>query len=323
MSSWLSARSPIQRPPQRTGFYQALPEGIFGSEEGETATVVSAYYKMKSKHDPEKYRNWIRRFFRTLTGPIVFFTDADTLPFLEACEKASSSIHFVVFPRSEWKANDQTLFPEGTWEHQWEIDPEKNIHSVELYKVWFEKKEFVLRAIALNPFGSKKFVWTDAGILREAEMESILKGRYPVSSRIPNDRIMIMNIMPFTKNDEIEYKINGVTLKGGKDKRRIGGGVLAGTAAVWKRFSQLYDEALQRYLKAGLFIGKDQTLFATIILENKSLISLLDYRGIAPESWFYLLLYLGVTERVWKILRSSRAEKEKWDYQRFAKESLV
>jgi hypothetical protein len=321
MTSWLAARNPIPRKPLREGYFQALPEGTFSKEDLSQATVVTAYYEMKSKHSVEKYRDWIRTFFRTVQAPIVFFTDAETLPFLESCPRATTSIKFIVLPRSEWKANTSTLFPAGTWEKQYAADPEKAIHSVELYKVWYEKKEFVLKAIEANPFQSKKFVWTDAGCMRDPVFEQILQKNYPVGSRIPEDRILLLNVAPFTKSDEIVDTINGVTIKGGgKDRVRIGGTIIAGTAAVWKRWSELCDEAVQRFLKAGIFMGKDQTIFATVVLENKNFVSLLDSKKIAPNPWLYPLLYLGVPDSVFKILRSDRADKERWAYERFLKE---
>jgi hypothetical protein len=276
---------------------------------------------MKSKYDPERYRNWIRRYLATLTAPIVFFTDAETLPFLESCPRTNPHVEFVVVPRSEWRANDPSLFPPGTWERQHTIDAEKGIHSPDLYRVWYEKKEFVLRAIERNPFGSTKFVWTDAGIMREPAFEQLLHDRYPVSARIPTDRMMLLNHTPFTKSDDVDIVIQGVAIRGGgRDRPRMGGGVLAGTADVWRRWGQLYDDVVRRFLAAGLFIGKDQTIFSTIVLENKDFVSLVDGKNISPCPWMYFLLYLGVPDRVWGILRSARADKEKWDYARFLRE---
>jgi hypothetical protein len=298
-----------------------LPEGTFDPADTRPVTVVTAYYEMKSKYSSAKYREWVARFLATLTCPIVFFTDTATLPFLDACPRVSSSVEFVVLPRADWKANDPAHFPAGFWEGQWAMDPEQGIHSAELYKVWYEKKEFVLRAIARNPFGSTKFVWTDAGIMRSPALAALLATRYPVAARIPSDRMMLLNVGPFTRSDDVERVVNGVTMKGGIDKMRIGGGVLAATATVWQRWSELYDDAVGRYRQARLFIGKDQTMFATLVLERKEFHSLLDLKKIAPEPWFYLLLYLGVSDRVCTILRSPRADREKWTYERFVQES--
>jgi hypothetical protein len=321
MSSW-SGGGGAPRPPPRLGYFQALPEGTFDSADSTPVTVVTAYYEMKSKYPPAKYREWVATFLATLTCPIVFFTDAATLPFLEACPRASSSVEFIVLARAEWKANDPAHFPAGFWEAQLALDPERAIHSAELYKVWYEKKELVLRAIARNPFGSTKFVWTDAGIMRNAAFADLLGTHYPVAARIPSDRMMLLNYWPFTRSDEQVHVVRGVSIKGGGiDKPRIGGGVLAATAAVWQRWSELYDDAVGRYRQAGLFIGKDQTIFMTLVLEHKEFHSLLDLKKIAPEPWFYLLLYLGVSDRVWKILRSPRADREKWTYERFVQES--
>ncbi len=323
MTSWIRVAPRSGLPPPRLGYFQSLPEGTFAppATTEPPATVVTAYYEMKSKHTPTKYREWISRFLRTLTCPIVFFTDAETLPFLESCPRVSRQVEFIVLPRSQWKANDLSRFPARTWEAQHMIDPERAIHSVELYKVWYEKKEFVLRAMERNPFSSTKFVWTDAGIMRNAEFEELLRGRYPYPSRIPTDRMMILNYAPFTLSDEADYMINRVSIKGGgKDKPRLMGNIFAATAAVWRSWSALYDQTVQRYLKAGLFFGKDQTVCMTMTLENKGAVSLLDLKKIAPEPWFYMLLYLSVPDRVWDILRSDQADKEKWTYKRFIEE---
>lgn len=322
MSSWSGGGGGGPRPPPRLGYYQPLPEGKFDSADNLPATVVTAYYEMKSKFPPSQYREWIQRFLATLTCPIVFFTDADTLPFLESCPRASSSVEFIVLPRAEWKANDSCHFPAGFWEAQLALDPERAIHSAELYKVWYEKKEFVLRAIARNPFGSTKFVWTDAGIMRNPSFAALMGPRYPVAGRIPSDRMMLLNYWPFTRSDEQLHIVRGVSIKGGGiDKPRLMGNILAGSVPSWKRWSELYDEAVSRYRQAGLFIGKDQTIFMTLVLEHKDFHSLLDLKKIAPEPWFYLLMYLSVSERVWKILRSPRADRDKWAYERFVQES--
>lgn len=323
MSSWAGgAAGSARAPAPRLGYYQALPEGRFDPTDTSPATVVTAYYEMKSKYSSSKYREWIQTFLATLRGPIVFFTDAETLPFLESCPRASGSVEFVVLPREAWKANDPAHFPAGFWESQWALDPEKGIHSAELYKIWYEKKELVLRAIERNPFGSTKFVWVDAGILRNPAFAAIVAPRFPVAARIPSDRMMLLNYWPFTRSDEVEKEVRGVVIKGGGiDKPRIGGGVLAASATVWQRWSQLYDDAVARYRQAGLFIGKDQTLFMTLVLEYKNFHSLLDLKKIAPEPWFYLLLYLSASDRVWEILRSPRADREKWTYERFLRES--
>jgi hypothetical protein len=133
--------------------------------------------------------------------------------------------------------------------------------------------------------------------------------------------MMMLNHFPFSPSDEKDLAINGITIKGkGIDKPRLLAGVFAATIEAWKTWNTLYDDAIRRYKVAGLFYGKEQCICGTITLENKGFMSLLDLRKIAPEPWFYTLLYLSVPDRVWNILRSDRARTEKWSYQRFVTE---
>jgi len=53
---------------------------------------------------------------------------------------------------------------------------------------------------------------------------------------------------------------------------------------------------------------------ACMALENKSSISLLDYRQVVPNDWFYLLIYLGASEPLYRYLRSSKFPKQRISY---------
>jgi hypothetical protein len=313
MSSWARAQ-PRATSTLRLGYYQALPEGRFTAKE-KPATVVSAYYEMKSKYSVETYRAWIRDFLEQVPCHLVFFTEAATAPFIEDCRRAwPERTRVIVLPRTEWAA--ATRFPAGFWQAQHGMDPEKGIHSPELYQVWYEKKEFVRRAIELNPFDHDDFVWTDAGAIRNPDLLAILRDRYPVAARIPTDRMLLLNYWPYVAADDIAHSFGGVSMLGGIDKPRIGGGILAANRATWDWWNHVYDETVERYRRAGLFIGKDQTLMSTIVLENRGRVSLLDLRKIAPEPWFYLLWWLGCSDKLYALCRSGAAQKEKWTYAR-------
>ena len=110
----------------------------------------------------------------------------------------------VVLPRDQWTMNKK--YPETFWRKQFTMDPEKELHkSTDLYKVWHEKKEFVKRAIALNPFEHDDFIWMDAGCIRSENMASLLLN-FPHASRIPTNRMLLLNIQPFSKQDNTVYR---------------------------------------------------------------------------------------------------------------------
>ena len=306
MSSWTSLNSPK---PIRLGYRQILPEGKFIKKE-KPATVVSAYYEMPSKNKKEDYRNWIRIFLETIPCFLVFFTEEPLVPFIKECRKNFEDRTVIIaLPRSEWNVNKQ--FKQEEFDALFKLDPEKHVgHTPELYKVWYEKKEFVLRAISLNPFNHTDFVWTDAGIYRDQKLAELTKA-FPVADRIPTDRIMMLNVMAFTKSDEVLQ--NGF-IGGGVDKARIGGGIVAASKEQWIVYNTLFNSIIERYRKAGLFWGKEQTIMKTLVLENKTKVSLIEAKPIMSNYWFYSVLYLGASPKIFGLLISEKTNQQKRDY---------
>jgi hypothetical protein len=308
MSSWLKA--PVK--PIRLGYRQIIPHGNFIVKE-KPATVVSAYYEMSSKYTKESYRVWIRLFLENIPCYLIFFIEEHLEPFIKECRKNYlDKTTIVILPREKWVAN--TKFSQEVWNKLHSEDPEKNIHTPELYKIWFEKNEFVRRAIELNPYNHTDFVWTDAGCCRSEGIVNIVKN-YPVASRIPTDKIIILNIMPFTVNDEKpEYK-NGIEFIGGiAQKPRLGANIIAGSIDKWKEYTSLYYKTLDKYIKANIFWGKDQDIMKTLFLENRSILSLIEIKPIAPESWHYSLIYLGCSDKLFNILRDEKLNNRKKSY---------
>lgn len=306
MSSWIS-QGPVRR--VILGYRQAYPEGKFITKT-KPATVVSAYYEMPSKHSVEQYKVWIREFLESIPCHLVFFTEEPYREFIEDCRRLyKDKTHIVIFDRCNWKAN---TFSKEFWNKQFEKCEEKEIHkSSELLKVWYEKKEFVKRAIELNPFNHDDFVWTDAGFLgRRPEIINLIK-EYPNPNRIPTNKILMLNYWPFTLKDNID--IHGI-IGGGSGKPRIQGAILAAHKDIWFKYDILYDSMIQKYLKADLYIGMDQSIMASIVLNHKDIVSLLELKPICPEQWFYLGLWLGVNEKVYKIFMSDKTNQLKKTY---------
>jgi len=75
---------------------------------------------------------------------------------------------------------------------------------------------------------------------------------------------------------------------------RIDGKLIAGSIASWQTYDTLYDSIVDKFIEAKLFIGKDQTLMATLVLEHSNTVSLVEPKPICPEAWFYLIVWLVV-----------------------------
>jgi hypothetical protein len=296
----------------RTGFNQILPEGTF-VQKNKPATVVSAYYQMPPKYPNTEYKEWIRLFLENVPCHLVFYTEESLFPFISECRRNfEDRTRIITLPRTEWVANKK--FNQTVWNNLHKQDPEATIHTPELYKIWFEKNEFVRRTIELNPYDHDDFVWVDAGICRTIPLANLVSN-FPVASRIPTNRIMLLNTMPFVARDDIPVKVNGQEFVGGVvSKPRIGGEIIAGSASSWQAYAQSFDTVLEKYKKAGIFWGKGQDIMKTVVLENKSKISLIEVKAIAPEPWFYSLIYLGCSENLWAVLRDEKRNDKKKSY---------
>lgn len=252
------------------------------------ATVVSAFYVMNSKFPPAQYMNWIQTFLYNIPCHLVFFTDEDLLPMLESMRHPfMDRTKFIALPREQWKA--YTKYGKTFWENQRVIDHESQIHSADLYAIWYEKKEFVLRAAELNPFNHTRFIWCDAGAFRYPDWLPQLQnfGGKGIETILPETQHVLLQVEPFTDEDEEDFLIDRI----GKFDRvnRIGGGIQGGTAETWKKWSRLYDEKLEERKTKGMFVGKDQTIMAALVLQYPSLVKLIPANRSLRDHWFTLL----------------------------------
>ena len=255
------------------------------------ATVVSAYYPIRSKFEPGKYVEWMSNIWPNTSCALVFFTDPALVSQMKGLFAARPGPTKVVgVPFSELSAF-QKLSPK-LWLQTHEDDPEKEKHSAELYAMWYEKKEFVLRAIELNPFHSEHFVWCDAGICRYSEWVPHIQA-FPRKEMIPADKMLVLRVGPF---DAEMHQKDAYGIRGDfKDRISVGGGILAAAAQTWKLWSKAYDAMLMKYYFAGRFVGKDQNIMASMILENPDLVVLVDPPPAMNtiQRWFYLLFFLA------------------------------
>jgi hypothetical protein len=252
------------------------------------ATVVSAFYVMNSKFPPAQYMNWIQTFLYNIPCHLVFFTDEDLIPMLESMRHPfMDRTKFIALPREKWTA--YTKYGKQFWEQQKTLDHEAQIHSADLYAIWYEKKEFVLRAAELNPFHHTRFIWCDAGAFRYPEWLPQLQtfGGKGMDGNIQEDRHVLLQVEPFTDEDEEDFTMDRI----GKfdHVNRIGGGIQGGTIETWKKWSRLYDEKLEQRRAKGLFVGKDQTIMAALVLQYPTLVKMIPANRSLKDHWFTLL----------------------------------
>lgn len=248
--------------------------------------VVTAFYQMDSKFPCNKYIQWIHNFLTNIKADTVFFTDAPLIPIFQ--KMRDSDIKYVPLPREQWTA--YTKYGRQFWESQRSIDREAAIHSADLYAIWYEKKEFVRRAQELYP-DRDKFIWCDAGAFRNEMVARDLSTFGGSPYRIPEGKMVLLQVFPFTSEERTEHSGDGIG--NFKCVDRIGGGIQAGDRSAWAKWTTAYDDKLAQMNDAGLFVGKDQTIMAAVVLSNPEIVHIIHARNDIYDRWFTLLYHLS------------------------------
>lgn len=259
-------------------------------ENVDAATVVSGYYIVKSRHSIDEYFKWIANFLENIECQLIFFTTADLIPkFKEMRDKniMKNKTIFIDYPMDKFMA--YTRYSRKFWENQHLLNVERSLHSPELYAIWYQKKEFVMEAIKMNPFNSRKFIWCDAGCFRYPEWLPQLKN-FGYGANIPKNKMLLLQIKHFTPEE-----VNKKSPRAFENVDRIGAGVQAGTIDVWKKWDKIYDQQIVEYIKHGKFVGKEQNIMAEIALNYPNFIKAVDVLKHI-DIWFSLLFYLSAPQ---------------------------
>jgi hypothetical protein len=266
-----------------------------------STTFVSAYYEIPNKHDPKLFQEWVNLFLSLTQAQLVIFSTGKPLEWLR--------IHFPKFYYIDLpfeRLITHELKPK--FEKQWEMDPEKNLHTMELYMIWNEKPFFVQRAIEKDPFQSTHYCWMDIGMIRDPRL-SLLMAEFPRNSGLNTlysfDRMVLLatesdNLSLFSECDEHGIsKIN----KTPHIMRSINAGVIFGSKVNYIDYIQQYEIYLKLYLEHDIFVGKGQHLIANLNAQFPQKFTLIDAKQIyvwlnayQKNIWFGMVNILLGTE---------------------------
>ena len=244
-------------------------------------TVVTAYYDIPSKFSNDTYFEWIELLLRTLNCNIVFFVENETFmkKFQSFCSWPSRVV-FKIVRKDDWSMLKRSGI--AFWDDQLRMDPrEVSLHkSFMLGAVWAEKMHFVRRAIEDNPFGSEKFLWCDAGIMRtskDANRAFLFACNEQVISANDFHLLQVGNDAgPVTSKWWIPSTPTDV---------RFGGGIFGAHRDVWLNIIPKYEAVLDEMAADGVCVFKDQTVWANLVLREPQRFSI----TVAPGKWFHLL----------------------------------
>ena len=252
-----------------------------------TVTVVTAYYRVKSKHKPKQYNVWINNLLLHV-GPnckMVIFTSPDLVEYMNSiCQKNDLGASFTVISMEMKEFKLLKRYPMKTWVQQYAMDPQKSCgRTIECYLIWNSKLIFLKEAMERNIYGSDKYVWIDIGSYRttnSTSKESNELEHFPRYESISNnDKVDIVLLCPYAPEE-----MNQVIFR---NTVHLGGMFGGNTRALNRLYGQFY-KALDVYICGKCFAGCDQQVLSTCYVHNPEI-----FNTIIPDSkkgdvWFYL-----------------------------------
>ena len=261
------------------------------------ATVVSAYYPLnKAKRGVNQYMTWIKNFC-SIPCNLVFYTDASTAPLIR---KLRGDLPTVVIERDFHSFRMTSPHMMKLWGRHHALDREKSIHSPELYAVWALKQEFVRDAITQNHYKSTYFIWCDCGIYRDPSLYNHYK-QFPsldVCNRMCSPGRIVFLEVEHIPDAFCDRRNQGLPIQYPTPFNSLGGGCIAGDVEAWADFGPAYEKMVLTLDTMGIFVGKDQNVFFTMLMLNATKSPFLVYKA-APfalgkgDYWFSLPIALG------------------------------
>lgn len=248
-----------------------------------SCSIISCYYKIKSKRSHSIYDNYISNLFTNIdrNANFILFTSKDLEEYFLRKTKLLNNVKIIIKEFDEIELFNQY---KDIWDNQYQIDKQKNTgRGIECYVLWNSKLNFIKEAIQFNYFNSDKFIWMDIGMIRNNDYIGYLNN-YPKYENISNDKIDIILLKNFDNPNQKFFQ----------DEIHIGG-TYGGQKDTFTKFIDLYYKKFNEYVANNKFIGCDQQIISSVYLENMNL-----FNPIKPicktDPWFYLIKYYSNNE---------------------------
>jgi hypothetical protein len=124
----------------------------------EKYVFVSGYWEGPSKHSPNEYRVWIRRFFRIFVGRLYFYTTPQFWEWLVNETEPKPNVHYRLNYTDPFEIPSMRS-RRSQYANQWVIDPEKDIHYPRLYAIWNAKITLISQVSLI--YAGATVVWID------------------------------------------------------------------------------------------------------------------------------------------------------------------
>lgn len=251
------------------------------------ATVVTAYFEVDAKRPTSDYYDYIKLFMQ-IDANVVFFTTANLVPIFQAMR--SHNIVYVLTDLMELESIKKYGY--DAWVNWCNTDSQPHHHGKPwLGAIWHDKKDFVMKAIDLNPFNSDIFIWCDAGAVRTTEWFPMIKKFGINTYKIPEDKILMQYIEEsgLSFSNQVQY-VNYPPFCG------VAGAILAGHRDAWKLYRDAYDYVVQSYIQTKHNPFVDQHIMTSVAFLRPDIVQLVrPYECKIPfnDIWFFFLSHLS------------------------------
>lgn len=229
-------------------------------------TLVSAYFRVSSKHGTDQYDVWMKNFLG-LQDHMVIFTNEDMFAKVQKFRAHALERTVIVLMNVE-DLPLATLYPSAFWQDQLDRDYEKAMHkSYKLFWIWLSKSYWVHEAIKHNFFESDLFMWTDFGSFRGFSQRYWGKELLRHREVVPKDAIMQMAfqtpVPPAVTlfSDKLKYEKNFYH----------SGMHSVAYKSVWAQFYPAFLHTIDRFLERGLLLCDDQVVLQSCCLSYPDL----------------------------------------------------
>ena len=215
-------------------------------------TCVSGYWRVKNKHDDNKYDKWFKNTLK-INCPYVIFGDKESIEHIKSYRGK--------LPTYYLELNIEDFI---TYKYKDNMTTHK-VHSpsINLNLIWNEKIFMIEKALKINPFSSEFFMWIDLGIC-------IYRNKSPPNIPFPN--INKLNNLPkdkFIYSSGCAKDFNDKKFKKGKYHLNTH---IAGTSYILHK--NIIGKSVELYSKYLNFIDKkdiyhDQVIWTLIYQNNK------------------------------------------------------
>lgn len=235
--------------------------------------IVSGYFKIPSKQTHEWYVQHLVRFFRGISGTVIFFTTPDVI---DDILKYTTVNHVqIVYMNFEDCHALSPAWGREFWERQYSRDSER-YHSPDLGVMWYEKREFVKKAMDI--VDASVYIWCDAGCVRDELSEKALEVFGKRTLFDTNDgRIHLQMI-----NSACDFKFYVYP------NAFVAGAIICGNKPAWTSYRTVYDDVLMKYDKYGISGISDQYITQSCIKERPELF-VLHAEESTMNKWFKFL----------------------------------